>query len=194
MSHEFQKQFKTVDAYSIVLYLRELYNEQARTERFKVFELIFGSKIEDGTSLVRHALEMYEHIERLNQLGYWIDFELNVDLILASLPNIFSQFVLDNRMNYIVSTIPKLINVLKIAEGKLAEKKAKETSLKETCFYCGQIGHWKRNYKTYLELKKKVACDAPSSLGIYVIEINNVSPNNTWVYDTSCGSCIWIDM
>ena len=66
-------------------------------------------------------------------------------------------------MNYIVPTIPKLINVLKIAEGKLAEKKAKKTTPKETCFYCGQVGHWKMNYKAYLKLKKKVACDAPSS-------------------------------
>ena len=66
---------------------------------------------------------MYEHIERLNQLGYWMDFELSVDLILASLPNIFAQFVLDYRMNYIVSTIPKLINLLKIAESSLRNEK-----------------------------------------------------------------------
>ena len=39
-----------------------------------------------------------------------------------------------------------------------------------------------------------MACDAPSSLGIYVIKINIVSPNNIWVYDTSCGLYIWIDM
>ena len=45
-----------------------------------------------------------------------------------------------------------------------------------------------------MESKKKVACDAPSSSGIYVINVNIVSPNNIWVYDTSCGSYIWIDM
>ena len=44
-------------------------------------------------------------------------------------------------MNYIVSAIPKLINVLKIAEGKLAKKKAKETTLKGTFFFYGQVGH-----------------------------------------------------
>ena len=42
---------------------------------------------------MQHALKMFEHIERLNQLGYWMDFELSVDLILASLPDSFSQFV-----------------------------------------------------------------------------------------------------
>ena len=56
-----------MDAYSIVRHLRELYNEQARTKRFKVSNLFFNSKIEEGTSLVQHALKMYEHIERLNQ-------------------------------------------------------------------------------------------------------------------------------
>ena len=39
-----------------------------------------------------------------------------------------------------------------------------------------------------------MACDAPSSSGIYVIKVNTVFPNNIWVFDTSCGSHIWIDM
>ena len=99
-------------------------------------------------------------------------------MILARLPYSFAQFVLDYGMDHIISTIPKLIDVLKIAEGKMVEKKGKEISSKETCFYCGQVGHWKRNCKTYLESKKKVACDAPSSSGIYVIKVNIVPPNN----------------
>ena len=48
-----------------------------RELKVKVFELLFGSKMEEGTSLVQHALKMYE----LNQLGYWMDFEFSVDLI-----------------------------------------------------------------------------------------------------------------
>ena len=39
-----------------------------------------------------------------------------------------------------------------------------------------------------------MACDAPSSSGIYVIKANTLSPNNIWVYDTSYDSYIWIDM
>ena len=45
-----------------------------------------------------------------------------------------------------------------------------------------------------MESNNKVACDAPSSLGIYFITVNIVSPNNIWVCDTSCGSYICIDM
>ena len=29
---------------------------------------------------------------------------------------------------------------------------------------------------------------------MHIIKVNIVSPNNIWVYDTSCGSYIWIDM
>ena len=114
-----------MDAYSIVRHLREHYNEQVRIERFKVTELLFSSKMEEGTSLVQHALKMYEHIERLNQLGYGIDFELSVYSILASLPDSFVQFVIDYRMNYIVSTMSELVNVLKIAKENWLRRKEK---------------------------------------------------------------------
>ena len=44
-------------------------------------------------------------------------------------------------MNNIMSTILDLINLLKIAKGKLVEKKAKETAPEETYFYYGQVGY-----------------------------------------------------
>ena len=59
-----------------------------------------------------------------------------------------------------------------------AKKKFRETSSKGTCFHCGKEGHWKRNCKAYMESKKKVACDAPTPSGIYVIEINTISHGN----------------
>ena len=67
-------------------HLREHYNEQANIESFKVSRLIFGSKMEEGTS----SLKMYKHIKRLDQLGYWIDHELSIDFILVRLPNGFA--------------------------------------------------------------------------------------------------------
>ena len=78
--------------------------------------------------------------------------------------------------------------------GRATKKKSKETSSNGTCFHCGKGGHWKRNCKAYMESKKKVAYNAPSSLAIYVIEVNIVSPNNIWVLDTDYGSHICNDM
>ena len=88
------------------------------------------------------ALKMYDYIKRLDQLGYWMDLELSIDLIMARLLNSFAQFVLDYETDHKISTKPELINMLEMAEGKMAKKKGKEAALKETsskgiCFYCG---------------------------------------------------------
>ena len=152
-----------MDAYSVVCHLREHYNEQVITERFKASNMLFSSKMEAGASLIQYALKMYEYIERLNQLGHWMDFELIMDLILTSSPDSFAQFVLGYKMNNIMSTIPKLISTLKIYEGRMAEKKARETKPNGTFFHHGKDGHWKRNCKAYMESRKKVACDVPST-------------------------------
>ena len=131
-----------------------------------------------------------------------MDNELSIDLILACLPDSFAQFVLNYRMNDKDTSIPELTNLLKTVEptlkkegkivmlvdssgstnkkkrkitkqkGGVTKKKANKTSSKGTYFHCGIEGHRKRNCKAYLESKKKVACDAPSSSGIYVIEDN----------------------
>ena len=91
---------------------------------------------------------MYNHIKRLDQLGHWMDPELSIDLIMARLPDSFAQFVLDYEMVHKIPTIPELDNVLEMAEGKMAKKKGKETTMKETSlkgifFHCGQDGHWR---------------------------------------------------
>ena len=71
---------------------------------------------------VQYALQMYNHIKRLDQLGHWMDPELSIDLNLARLPDSFAQFVLDYEMVHKVPTIPELINVLEMAEGKMAKR------------------------------------------------------------------------
>ena len=65
-------------------------------------------------------------------------------------------------------------------KGGAAKKKAKGMSSMGTCFHYGKEGHWKKICKAYLESKKKVACDAPSSSGIYVIEVNAIYCDNLW--------------
>nr|AAS01945.1 putative polyprotein [Oryza sativa Japonica Group] len=54
------------------------------------------------------------------------------------------------------------------------------------CFFCKETGHWKRNYKKYLEqLKQKQQDGKSSTSGINVIEINlATSSTDSWVFDT----------
>ena len=90
LSPKLKKQHKAMDVYTIVYHLRELFDKWAKSKRFEVSELIFPSKIVKGTSPVHHALKMNGFIETLDHLGFEMDHELSIDLILASLPNSFA--------------------------------------------------------------------------------------------------------
>ncbi|KAJ8754887.1 hypothetical protein K2173_015399 [Erythroxylum novogranatense] len=119
MSPELQKQHESMDANTIVFHLRELFDEQARSERFETSRLLFTTKMTPGSSAVQYALKMNGYIERLAVLGFVMDYELSVDLILVGLSDNYSQFGLNDRMNQISTTIPELINLLKTAEQSI---------------------------------------------------------------------------
>ena len=67
---------------------------------------------------------------RLDQLGFGIDNELSIDLIMSGLPDSFAQFVLNYRMNDKETSILELINLLKTFEPTL-KKEGKN------CVACG---------------------------------------------------------
>ena len=90
MSQGLQKQHEAMTAYDIVTHLKELFHEQARFKRFEVSKILFYSRMQVGTSPVQYALQMYNHNKRLDQLGYWMDPKLSIDLILARLPDSFA--------------------------------------------------------------------------------------------------------
>ncbi|KAJ8761673.1 hypothetical protein K2173_004449 [Erythroxylum novogranatense] len=119
MSPELQKQHESMDANTIVFHLGELFDEQARSERFETSRLLFTTKMTPGSSAVQYALKMNGYIERLTVLGFVMDYELSVELILVGFSDSYSQFVLNYRMNQISMTIPELINLLKTAEQSI---------------------------------------------------------------------------
>ena len=71
-----------------------------------------------------HVLMVIDLITRLGQLGFVMDGELNQDLILQSLPDSFSQFVLNYHMNKLNTSLPELLNMLKIVESHIKKDKA----------------------------------------------------------------------
>jgi hypothetical protein len=227
MNSELQKQHENMAAFDMIEHLKMLYQEQARHERFEVSKALFQSKLSEGTPVGPHVLKMIGYVENLDRLGFPLDKELATDVILQSLPDSFSQFILNFNMNNMDKSLPELLSMLRTAEQNLKTKgksilmvsngkkqnkrpnkqggkwKGKEVAkpkpttpalkpnggiAKEgTCFHCGKTGHWKRNCPKYLEDKKNGL--APSTSGIYVIEIN-LSTSSSWVLDTGCGSHI----
>ena len=106
-----------MDAPTILLHLKELFEEQSRTERYEISKALFCCRMVEGTSAMQHGLKMNGSIERLASLGFVMDAELSVDLILQSLPDSYASFVLNYQMNKITTTIPELINMLKAEEA-----------------------------------------------------------------------------
>ena len=78
----------------------------------------------EGSLVQTHVLKMIDLIIRLGQLGFVMDSELSQDLILQSLPDFFSQFVLNYHMNKLNTSLPKLLNMLKTVESHSKGDKA----------------------------------------------------------------------
>ncbi|KAG6513538.1 hypothetical protein ZIOFF_023870 [Zingiber officinale] len=122
MSPELQKQHDHMDAYTIIFHLRELFDEQARSERFEITKLLFCSNMHEGSSVVHFVLKMNGYIEHLGSLRFALDHELSIDLILYSLLDSYSQFMKNYQMNHIESTIPELINMIKDVEPSMKKE------------------------------------------------------------------------
>ncbi|XP_061341989.1 uncharacterized protein LOC133288281 [Gastrolobium bilobum] len=101
----------------------ELYDKQGRAERFETSKELFGCKMIEGTAVGPHVLKMIGLIEKLASLGFIMDHELSIDLVLQSLPSSFNGFVVNYHMNKVETTLPELLNLLTSAEGAVKKNK-----------------------------------------------------------------------
>ena len=124
MTNELQRQHESMDTQSILINLKDLYGEQSRTARYEVSKQLFHARMTEGTSIQEHVLKVIDLITRLGQLGFIMDGKLNQDLILQSLPESYSQFVLNYHMNKLNTSLPELLNMLKTAESHVKKEKA----------------------------------------------------------------------
>ncbi|GAV83133.1 zf-CCHC domain-containing protein/UBN2_2 domain-containing protein, partial [Cephalotus follicularis] len=185
---------------AILLHLQEMYGDEFRTQRFNLSRKLFKAQMQKGASVHEHGLKMIDMIEQLAQLGFVMDHDLYVDLILTSLPKSFSQFLVNFHMNKIEVTLSELIAMLRTAEADFYSGKSKTHSLllpsrsaqgkgsasssckgkgvlmpvntkgKGACFQCGKTGHWKRDYR------------------VAVAAVSADNPHGASTSDTGCGT------
>nr|XP_027099010.1 uncharacterized protein LOC113718292 [Coffea arabica] len=123
MTPQLQQQHMNMGAYDIVQHLRELFEQQSRTVRYDTSKELFRCKIAEGTPVAPYVLKIIGLIEKLAELGFKMDQELNVDLVLQSLSDSFSQFVMNYQMNNLQHTLSQLLNVLKTTEKEVKKGK-----------------------------------------------------------------------
>ncbi|KAL4384143.1 hypothetical protein GQ457_15G023460 [Hibiscus cannabinus] len=147
-------------AYDMIQNLKDIYEGQAHQERYETSKALFQCKMSEGSLVGAHVIKMMGYIQTLEKLGFALNNELAIDVVLQSLPDSFGQFVLNFNMNEINKTMPQLLGMLRTAEdkpkGKEALKPKGGVSKDGKCFHCGKTGHWKRNCPMYLEEVKKV--------------------------------------
>ncbi|KAG8478249.1 hypothetical protein CXB51_028152 [Gossypium anomalum] len=119
MNPELQKQHEDMVAYDMIEHLKELYHGQARQERFDISKALFQCKLPEGSPVGPHVLKMIGYIESLSKVGFPLSQELATDVILQSLLDSYSQFVLNFNMNEIDKTLPQLLSMLRTAEGNM---------------------------------------------------------------------------
>ncbi|KAK8556153.1 hypothetical protein V6N13_064236 [Hibiscus sabdariffa] len=105
-------------AYVMIHNLKEIYEGQARQERYETSKALFQCKMSEGSPVGAHVIKMMGYIQTLEKLGFPLNDEFAIDVIMQSLPDSSNQFVLNFNMNEINKTLPQLLGMLRTAESK----------------------------------------------------------------------------
>ena len=113
MNTEIHRQHeKYTSAREILLHLQELFGEQSKTTRFEISKWLFYAKKREGEDMGAHVNSMIRAIEELESLDFIMNFHLQLDLILQSLPESFGQTIANFHMNKIECTLAELLSML----------------------------------------------------------------------------------
>ncbi len=99
MSPELQRQYEALDAHTIITGLCNMFEDQARAERFNTSKSLFACRLAEGNPVSPHVIKMISYTKSLDKLGFPLSRKLATDLILQSLPPSFEQFIMNFNMN-----------------------------------------------------------------------------------------------
>ncbi|KAJ9548286.1 hypothetical protein OSB04_020829 [Centaurea solstitialis] len=102
--------------------LRDMFQTQARTERYDATNAFNECKMIKGTSVSDHVMKMKRHMDHLERLGHPIPLQLATDTILNSLSEDYKPFVINYNMNNMEKTIAELHSMLKTPELNMGDK------------------------------------------------------------------------
>ncbi|GAV81384.1 LOW QUALITY PROTEIN: zf-CCHC domain-containing protein/UBN2_2 domain-containing protein, partial [Cephalotus follicularis] len=193
MTPELQRQNEKIETFSAILLQLEMYGAESRTQRFNLSRKLFKAHMQEGASVHEHGLKMIDMIEQLAQLGFVMDHDLYVDLILTASSSCKGKGVLMP-----VNTKGKGKKKQKKKKGKLgasgnvAKDRMKKLAAEGACFKCGKTGHWKKDCRVAVAVVSTGNPHGASTLGMFMIELNlALNSSSSWVLDTVCGTNLY---
>ncbi|KAJ9548848.1 hypothetical protein OSB04_021391 [Centaurea solstitialis] len=122
MSPDLQAGLINTNAYDMIRQLRDMFQTQARTERYDATKAFIECKMVKGTSVSDHVMKMKRYLDHLERLGHPVPLQLATDTILNSLSEYYRPFVVNYNMNNMEKTIAELHSMLKTAELNMGNK------------------------------------------------------------------------
>ena len=132
MTQQFRRQNKGLDPYELLAKLHDLHRSNIRSQRYELQKKLFRARMSEGTSVEHHVSQMITDIEQLGQLGIVFEAETSIDLILQSLPDSWSGFIMNYNMINQEHTLGELMSTLHEAENELLKSKKREAYFTST--------------------------------------------------------------
>ncbi|GJT12091.1 retrotransposon protein, putative, ty1-copia subclass [Tanacetum coccineum] len=124
MTPKLHRQFELYSPYEMLQELRSMFEKQAGVEKFDLIQAFHACKQEEGKPIADYILKMKGYVEQLEHLGYVLQQDLSVGLILNGLTSDFAGFVRNFNMHNMGKTICELHAMLIEYEKGLPKKAA----------------------------------------------------------------------
>ncbi|KAL0427496.1 UNVERIFIED_CONTAM: hypothetical protein Slati_2924400 [Sesamum latifolium] len=113
MSNDIQKQYDRLDdVASILQRMKEIYVIPDRHTRYVATKEFFRTKMTKGSCVQVHGVNMLSLVEKLDDLKVGLNNDINIDVILQSLPPSYDLFIINFNINGLEKSINELINML----------------------------------------------------------------------------------
>ena len=101
---------------------------------------LLNTKMAEGSPVQEHVLKMISHLNELEVLGAEVDGETQIDIVLMSLPESFSNFRLTYNMSKSNYSLAELLKELQAAEGIIGHKRSLHVMEKGSSSSAKKIG------------------------------------------------------
>ncbi|KAH6771282.1 GRF zinc finger / Zinc knuckle protein [Perilla frutescens var. hirtella] len=116
MGPSLQRQHQDMEPPAIIEHIKKMYGAQSITARYQLSKTLFKSTLTANSHVGPHVLKMIDLIEQLEKLGY---------VILQSLHESFSQFIVNFNMNKMSCELHEMLNMLIDYENQVGSEKPK---------------------------------------------------------------------